>query len=97
MWMKDVFGTDKPIIGVLHMHALPTDPKFDAATGVQGVLEAARADLKAYQEGGIDGILFCNCYRLYIRCKAGNNCMHGSYYWGTEVRNQSTNGCLRSF
>ena len=54
MWMKEVFGTDKPIIGVLHMHALPTDPKFDAATGVQGVLEASRADLKAYQEGGID-------------------------------------------
>lgn len=58
------FGTDKPIIGVLHMHALPTDPKFDAATGVQGVLEAARADLKAYQEGGIDGILFCNEFSI---------------------------------
>lgn len=64
MWMKEVFGTDKPIIGVLHMHALPTDPKFDAATGVQGVLEAARADLKAYQEGGIDGILFCNEFSI---------------------------------
>ena len=62
--MKEVFGTDKPIIGVLHMHALPTDPKFDAATGVQGVLEAARADLKAYQEGGIDGILFCNEFSI---------------------------------
>ena len=40
MWMKDIFGTDKPIIGVLHMHAFPTDPKYDASTGIQGVLEA---------------------------------------------------------
>ena len=58
MWMKDVFGTDKPIIGVLHMHALPTDPKWDPKTGIQGVLEAARADLRAYQDGGIDGVFF---------------------------------------
>ena len=64
MWMKDVFGTDKPVIGVLHLHALPTDPKFDPATGVQGVLEAARADLKAYQDGGIDGVLFCNEFSI---------------------------------
>ncbi len=28
--MKEVFGTDKPVIGMLHLMALPTDPK-DAA------------------------------------------------------------------
>ena len=33
MWMKEVFGTDKPVIGVLHMHAMPTDPKYDPVTG----------------------------------------------------------------
>ena len=60
MWMKEMFGTDKPVIGVLHMHAMPTDPKYDRSTGIQGVIEAARKDLHAYQNGGIDGILFCN-------------------------------------
>ena len=71
MWMKDVFGTDKPIIGVLHMHALPTDPKWDPKTGIQGVLEAARADLRAYQDGGIDGVLFCNEFSIPYTSNVG--------------------------
>ena len=68
MWMKDVFGTDKPIIGVLHMHALPTDPKWDPKTGIQGVLEAARADLRAYQ-GMAGSMVFCSAmnFRFHIR------------------------------
>lgn len=64
MWMKEVFGTDKPVIGVLHMHAMPTDPKYDPVTGIEGVIEAARKDLHAYQDGGIDGILFCNEFSI---------------------------------
>ena len=64
MWMKDLFGTDKPVIGLVHMHAMPTDPKYDAASGVRGVLEAARKDLHALQDGGIDGVLFCNEFSI---------------------------------
>ena len=64
MWMKEVFGTDKPVIGLVHMHAMPTDPKFDPATGVRGVLDAARKDLHALQDGGIDGVLFCNEFSI---------------------------------
>ena len=64
MWMKDLFGTDKPVIGVLHMHAMPTDPKYNKDTGIQGVIDAARKDLHAYQDGGIDGILFCNEFSI---------------------------------
>lgn len=64
MWMNDVFGTEKPVIGLVHMHAMPTDPKYDPLTGVQGVLKAAKADLLALQEGGIDGVLFCNEFSI---------------------------------
>ena len=63
-WIKDLFGTEKPVIGVLHMHAMPTDPKYDHKAGIQGVLEAARKDLHAYQDGGIDGVLFCNEFSI---------------------------------
>ena len=42
MWMKELFKTDKPVIGLVHLHALPTDPKYDPQSGVEGVLEAAR-------------------------------------------------------
>lgn len=64
MWMKEMFGTDKPVIGLVHLHAMPTDPKYDAQSGVEGVLEAARFDLNALQEGGIDGVLFCNEFSI---------------------------------
>lgn len=64
MWIKELFGTNKPVIGVIHMHAMPTDPKYDKLSGIQGVIESARKDLHAYQEGGIDGILFCNEFSI---------------------------------
>ena len=38
MWMKDLFGTDKPVIGMMHLMALPTDPKYDPEGGIQKVL-----------------------------------------------------------
>ena len=66
MWMKDLFGTDKPVIGMMHLMALPTDPKYDPEGGIQKVLKRARVDLHAIQEGGIDGILFCNEYSIPI-------------------------------
>ena len=28
MWTKDLFGTDKPIIALLHLDALPGEPAF---------------------------------------------------------------------
>lgn len=64
MWMKDVFGTDKPVIGMLHLMALPTDPKYDEKGGIEAVVKRAREDLLALQEGGIDGVLFCNEFSI---------------------------------
>lgn len=64
MWMKEVFGTDKPVIGMMHLMAMPTDPKYDKAGGIQKVIDRARADLHALQDGGIDGILFCNEFSI---------------------------------
>ena len=64
MWMKELFGTDKPVIGMMHLMAMPTDPKYDLEGGMQKVIDRARADLHALQNGGIDGILFCNEYSI---------------------------------
>ena len=41
MWMKEVFGTDKPVIGMMHLMAMPTDPKYDKAGGIQKVIDRA--------------------------------------------------------
>ena len=64
MWMKELFGTDKPVIGMLHLKALPTDPKYDPVGGVEAVLERAREDLHALQDGGIDAVLFTNEFSI---------------------------------
>jgi membrane complex biogenesis BtpA family protein len=59
-WIKEVFNVEKPIIAMCHLHALPGDPKYDPARGLSWVLDKAREDLMALQEGGVDAIMFSN-------------------------------------
>lgn len=63
-WTNEVLGTDKPIIAMCHMQAMPGDPGFDKAGGMKKVLEAARHDLLALQEGGVDAVMFSNEFSL---------------------------------
>lgn len=64
MWLKELFGVEKPIIAMCHMQPMPGDPNYDEAGGMEKVLECARKDLHALQEGGVDGIMFSNEYSL---------------------------------
>ena len=64
MWMKELFGVEKPIIAMCHMQPMPGDPAYDADGGMEKVLECARKDLLALQEGGVDGIMFSNEFSL---------------------------------
>lgn len=63
-WLKELFRTERPIIGLLHLHALPGDPFFLTGSSIYDVIEAARADLLALQEGGVDGVLITNEFSL---------------------------------
>ena len=60
MWTKDLFGTDKPIIALLHLDALPGEPAFCGS--LDTIMEHAAADLDALQAGGVDGVLIANEY-----------------------------------
>lgn len=64
LWTKELFGTEKPIIAMLHLDALPGDPRFRYGDSMEYVVEHARGDLKALQEGGVDGILISNEFSL---------------------------------
>jgi hypothetical protein len=44
-WIRDMFGVHKPIIAMCHLHALPGDPSYDAAKGVDWIVEQGRKDL----------------------------------------------------
>ncbi len=59
-WLEDVFGTVKPIIAMCHLEALPGDPAYDAEKGMKWVMERARQDMRALQDGGVDAIMFSN-------------------------------------
>lgn len=64
MWMKDMFGVDKPIIALLHLRALPGDPLYRREDSIEQVTETARKELLALQEGGVDGVLIANEFSL---------------------------------
>ncbi len=59
-WLGEVFGVRKPIIAMCHLLALPGDPGYDAAGGIDRIIDAARRDLHALQEGGVDAVMFSN-------------------------------------
>jgi uncharacterized protein len=63
-WTKDLFGTDKWIVAMCHLNALPGDPGFDEEGGIGRVAELARKDLYALQDGGVDAVMFSNEFSL---------------------------------
>ncbi|MEO0829373.1 MAG: BtpA/SgcQ family protein [Pseudomonadota bacterium] len=54
---RRVFGEAKPVIGMVHLGALPGTPLYDPGLDLVG---AARADLRALQEAGFDAVMFGN-------------------------------------
>ncbi len=59
-WMKELFGTEKPIIGMVHFPPLPGSPLYDDSKGMEYVIERVKNDLRALQKGGVDAVMFCN-------------------------------------
>ena len=57
---RKVFGETKPVIGMVHLGALPGSPLYDAVAGLEGLVAAARADLAALQKAGFDAVMFGN-------------------------------------
>jgi uncharacterized protein len=55
-----VFGDGKPVIGMVHLGALPGTPLYDGKAGVVGLVERARKDLAALQSAGFDAVMFGN-------------------------------------
>ena len=63
-WINGTFGTHKPSIAMCHVRALPGDPYFDADGGMEKVVDMARQEFLALQEGGVDAVMFSNEFSL---------------------------------
>jgi membrane complex biogenesis BtpA family protein len=64
LWTEDLFGTTKPVIAMCHLNALPGDPRYDPGSGMAAVIDWARKDLLALQEGGVDAVMFSNEFSM---------------------------------
>jgi membrane complex biogenesis BtpA family protein len=58
--LEQLFGCSKPVIAMMHLLPLPGRPLYDSQGGIAAIVDALRRDLDILQEGGVDGLLFCN-------------------------------------
>ncbi len=58
-WLKEVIGTEKAVIAMCHLRALPGDPSFDAQLGMNWVIDKAlgRSDGAPKWWGGCSHVL----------------------------------------
>ena len=63
-WLKETLGTEKAIIAMLHLRALPGDPGYDKSKGMQWVVDRARYELEGLQQGGVDAIMISNEFSM---------------------------------
>ena len=63
-WIENVFEIKKPIIAMCHLQAMPGDPNYNSEKGMDYVVEMARKDLLALQDGGVDAVMFSNEFSL---------------------------------
>jgi uncharacterized protein len=64
--LEELFGVRKPIIGVVHLQALPGAPRY-AGAPMREIYAAAVADARALAGGGIDGIIVENASDMPFR------------------------------
>jgi membrane complex biogenesis BtpA family protein len=58
--LETLFGRPKPVIAMMHLLPLPGRPLYDSRGGMRAIVDALRRDLDILQEGGVDGVMFCN-------------------------------------
>ena len=59
-WFKTLFKTEKPIIAMAHLPALPGTPRYNRGAGVEHIVEWVKRDVEILVEEGVDAIMFCN-------------------------------------
>ena len=61
--LREMFGVEKPIIGMVHLWPLPGAPGY-TGYGMETIVERALRDAKALVEGGVDGLIVENMWDL---------------------------------
>lgn len=59
--LGEAFWNQKPLIGMIHLPALPGSPR-DSGQGMEPILERALSDAEALEAGGVQGIMIENFF-----------------------------------
>jgi hypothetical protein len=59
--LQEIFEVDKPVIGMVHLLPLPGAPGYNYY-GMDAIIEKALADVKALEEGGVNGLIVENMW-----------------------------------
>ena len=73
--LAEMFGVDKPVIGMVHLWPLPGAPGY-AGYPIDTIVDQARRDAQLLLEGGVDGLMVENMWDL-------------PYYVSTDVQPQA--------
>jgi membrane complex biogenesis BtpA family protein len=60
MSLEERFGTNKPVIAMVHFPGLPGRPRHDREAGPARLLDVVGRDVEVLQDAGVDAVLFCN-------------------------------------
>jgi membrane complex biogenesis BtpA family protein len=67
---EELFATRKPLVGVIHVGALPGTPRSRA--GVDELIDTAAREARAYRDGGVDALMIENMHDVpYLRGSVG--------------------------
>ena len=65
--MSELFGVDRPVIGMVHCWPMPGAPGFTGSYGVETIIENAVQDARALAEGGCHGMIVENMWDIPFR------------------------------
>lgn len=85
--MTLLFAAPKPVIGVIHVGALPGTPRNTQT--ISELLTSARREAKLYREGGVDGVIIENMHDVpYLRGEVGPEIVAAMTATASEVRSE---------
>jgi membrane complex biogenesis BtpA family protein len=88
MPLENLFQRPKPVIGVIHVGALPGTP--ENRLSVAEIVAAARREARVYRDGGADGIIVENMHDVpYLRGAAGPEITAAMAVVGQAVKAES--------
>jgi len=82
-----LFSRPKPVVGVIHVGALPGTPR--GSQSVKELVRSAREEAKVYRECGVDGIYIENMHDVpYLKGEVGPEIVAAMTAIGVEVKNE---------